>query len=375
MRLKLFSKILSVTLCTVPLAGCISEEYFTPLPSESQPTETVSVDTLYDEILKNLLNKEEASNFDGYVDADDVGKAVARIHNDYPEIFWINGYVTATAESGSKIDSTVTIDVLNDYTPNKLEAMSEELEAAAKKLVNKIPAGLNDFEKIVFVHDNIILNTVYDKDGADAKSNGIWGTAYGCLVNGKAVCQGYSEGFEYIMKLLDIPCGTIKGLAWNNGLNQGNGEPQSHAWNYVTINGKNYWIDLTWDDPDDDEVAGSPLLHTYCLIDDERLKRTRSIDAGQENVPTCYSMDDNYFVRNGSYVTLYSSKGIGQILESSANSDEFEMMFADKNTYNEALDALFNQSELWELSDYAYVSNEVSYTVDDNMYTLKISNK
>lgn len=351
------------------LSGCTNEEYFTPL-SSGQPEATVDLEELYDGILSSLLNKEDTSEFKGYVDFKDAEKAVAMIHNDYPEIFWIDGF-TATS---SRRSSTITIDVLNGYTPDELEAMSAELEKAAEKLVNKIPGGLGDFEKIVFVHDNIIYNTVYDDEGASFENNGIWGTAYGCLVNGNATCQGYSEGFEYIMKLIGIPCGTVTGTARSSGFGQGNGGIQRHAWNYVNINGKNYWIDLTWDDPDDSDIAGSPIIHTYCLINDERLMRTRSIDPGQENVPACYSMDDNYFVRNGSYVTLYNSKSIGQILANSADTGEAEMMFADENTYKEALDMLFEKGELWTLSDYAYISNEVNYTGDDTMYVLKISN-
>ena len=67
---------------------------------------------------------------------------------------------------------------------------------------------------------------------------------YGALVNRCTVCEGYARSFKDIMDDLNIPCL----IACGTGINS-TGETESHAWNYVMLDGKWYAIDVTWDDP------------------------------------------------------------------------------------------------------------------------------
>lgn len=353
------------------LTGCTENaDFFTPL-SESSTAETVDIENVYDGVLGSLENMTNFSEYNGFIDTAYAEEAVNRIRRNRPDLFWVNGY---TIKSGSS-RSEITIDVLNNYTPEQLERMLSELESAAKNIISGISNDLDDYGKIVYVHDFLINNTVYDHIGAESEENGLWGTAYGCLVDGKAVCQGYSEAFQYIMNLIGIPCGTVTGLAKSSDPYSQSVENEllPHAWNYVSINGKNYWIDVTWDDPDDGKVAGSPIMHTYCLIDDERMFKTRTLDKDQGNIPNCYSMDDNYYVRNGTYITLYSQNTIGTAIAGYSENGEAELMFADENIYNEAISSLFDEGALWELNEYVSISDSVNYTNDDNMYVLKIA--
>ena len=46
------------------------------------------------------------------------------------------------------------------------------------------------------------------------------------------------------MDELNIPCLIACGIGINSS-----GETESHAWNYVMLDGKWYAIDVTWDDP------------------------------------------------------------------------------------------------------------------------------
>ncbi len=363
--------ILPALSCLLLLTGCTDNvDFFTPL-SESSAVENIDAEILYDGVLGSLENMTNFSEYKGFVDSSDVETAMNRIRRSRPELFWADGYTVKSGNSRSEI----TVDVLNDYTTEQLDGMLHELETAADGVISGIPADLDDFGKIVYVHDYIIGNTVYDHIGAKSDVNGLWGTAYGCLVDGKAVCQGYSEAFQYIMNRIGIPCGTVTGLARSSDpySQDDNGETIPHAWNYVNIGGKNYWIDVTWDDPDEGQVAGSPIMHTYCLIDDERMLRTRVLDANQGNIPNCYSMDDNYYVRNGTYIALYSQSNVGAAIAAHSESGEAELMFADESVYNEAMSALFDGGELWELNEYAAMSESVNYTNDDNMYVLKIA--
>lgn len=115
---------------------------------------------------------------------------------------------------------------------NLLEAMKQE--------INKQLEGLTDYEKIKEVHNWLIDNIEYDVNLEADEPYSI----SGALTEGKAVCEGYARSFKYIMDELKIPCVLVSGTGTNS-----NGQTESHAWNYVQLDGKWYAIDVTWDDP------------------------------------------------------------------------------------------------------------------------------
>ena len=115
---------------------------------------------------------------------------------------------------------------------NLLEAMQEEI---ARQL-----DGYSDYEKIKEVHNWMIENIEYDVDLEADEPYSI----SGALTEGKAVCEGYARGFKYIMDELNIPCILVSGTGTNSA-----GETESHAWNYVQLDGNWYAVDVTWDDP------------------------------------------------------------------------------------------------------------------------------
>lgn len=366
--------IFSAAICIFTLTGCFGDMGLS-LPFQSGGEKSAaSIDEIYAAIYEGLSEKSDHITIKGKMDIDDVKKAMNMVHSDHPEIFWINGY----SISSGIFDSEIEINVLNNYSSDELDAMLNEIKAAADTVISEIPLNADDFQKIVSVHDTLIRNTTYDTESAALGKNGLWGTIYGCLVNGKAVCQGYSEAFQYIMQLLDIPCGTVTGRAWDSEFYTAlDGETQSisHAWNYVMVNGKYYWVDVTWDDPDEGKVTGSPIMHSYCLIDDKRLFKSRCLSSDQTNVPICDSMDDNYFVRNNSYIDSYSLQNVGNAIISSSDCNEegeTELMFADESAYRDAIEGLFDRSEMFDLGDYITFSDSIYYTTIDNMYVIKI---
>ncbi len=111
------------------------------------------------------------------------------------------------------------------------------------------------------IHD-IYCTTNYgpDYDEANLSKQGDAGyfdyahTAYGSLVLGKAVCDGYSAGFEMIMNKLNVNAMVITGDAVTPVSSGG------HAWNIVQLDGNWYEVDTTWDDTND---ANHPALYTY----------------------------------------------------------------------------------------------------------------
>lgn len=98
----------------------------------------------------------------------------------------------------------------------------------------------SDEDKIRVVHNYLVENLEYD---SSVSKDNIY-NIYGALVSKMTVCEGYARSFKYIMDELGIPCL----IACGTGINS-SGELESHAWNYVQLNGSWYAVDVTWDDP------------------------------------------------------------------------------------------------------------------------------
>lgn len=308
---------------------------------------------LYNGMLESLENMEMYSEYDTTIEIEDVDKVIDILRVTNPEYFWVKGATLTQTYTGT---SKIQIKVIDGYSTQELESMLSELEKAADNLISQIPHEADDYGKALFVHDYIINNTKYDSVGAMSDEKGLYNTAYGCLVQGNAVCQGYAEAFQYIMNRLGIECGICSGET-----SQGR-----HAWNYINIYGKYYWIDVTWDDP---VSSTDNLVHTYFLVDDERILRTRYLDDEQVFVPSCFSMDNNYFVHNNTYVSYYSDDKLSQIFNDYADSDKVEIMFSDEYVYNESLEKLFYNGGIWD-----FVSgNNINYSNDDAMYVITVN--
>ena len=115
-----------------------------------------------------------------------------------------------------------------------------DLLETIKKEIDRQLEGFSDYDKIREVHNWLIDNIEYDVNlNADEPYS-----ISGALTEGKAVCEGYSRSFKYIMDELEIPCVLVSGTGTNS-----NGETESHAWNYVQLDGNWYAVDVTWDDP------------------------------------------------------------------------------------------------------------------------------
>lgn len=93
---------------------------------------------------------------------------------------------------------------------------------------------LSDVDKVMAVHDYLIDHIEYSNPH-------IRSFAYGALIEGKAVCQGYAQSLAMILNNLNVECHTI--VAMTKGSN-----PVLHEWVRVKLDGEWYYIDLTWDD-------------------------------------------------------------------------------------------------------------------------------
>ena len=121
----------------------------------------------------------------------------------------------------------------SDYRANKAELDAEVKKAAAC-------AGKESEPELIALrlHDYIVENCEYDTAAADRRDTSpLARTAYSVLVRKKAVCEGYTMAYRYLLKKWNILSEEILSKEMN------------HCWNYVNIRGKWYHADITFDDP------------------------------------------------------------------------------------------------------------------------------
>lgn len=116
----------------------------------------------------------------------------------------------------------------------------EILGAEVRRIIKDLdPEGKSDYEKLKAIHDVICEKVEYDQaDGSDSRR-----TAYDALVNGKAVCQGYSNALYRLLLEAGVDNRIIYGKA-----TESSGVEVAHTWNIVKLDGKYYYVDVTWDD-------------------------------------------------------------------------------------------------------------------------------
>lgn len=173
---------------------------------------------------------------------------------------------------------------------------------ALDNMAKGVPNENDDYVKELFLYDRLAQHCIYDNTAAqkDDSEDPMAYTAYGALVDGEAVCEGYAKAMQLLLTRAGITATVVSGDSlWN---------VESHMWNLVQINGQYYYLDPTWSDNTDQS------LHTYFNITTEMLNRTHKIKEENVTLPTCTATQDNYFVRTGCFVDTYERKKIAQII-------------------------------------------------------------
>ena len=107
----------------------------------------------------------------------------------------------------------------------------------------------NDFDRVKKAHDIVALVLSYDAESYWAKTlpdQSYKAVLKTCL----SVCAGYANVFKRLCEELKIPCIVVSGYGRGVGVSPtapDKPNESNHAWNIVTIEGANYFVECTWD--------------------------------------------------------------------------------------------------------------------------------
>lgn len=170
---------------------------------------------------------------------------------------------------------------------DEISSMNMAAEKAAKEIVGQLTPDMDDYEKLKFFHDYLVLNCENSTEDEYAD------TIYGTLVRKKALCEGYAKSFSYLCNLAGIENVIVTGEA-----------SVAHMWNMVKLGGNWYHVDVTWDKPDDalHEEYPDVILYQYFMVTDSVIKNNHTIWEYPAAPPKAYGTNENYFVREGADV-------------------------------------------------------------------------
>ncbi|MGY3725400.1 Glucan-binding domain-containing protein (YG repeat) [Granulicatella balaenopterae] len=135
---------------------------------------------------------------------------------------------------------------------------------------------LSDPDKVVFAYQYLVEHIDYDTKYYGRPSQ------YNSLVLGKAVCEGYARAFKYLMDKSGIICEYETGDIKSSGA-QGESLGALHAWNRVKIEGKWYYVDVTWGDS---SLTG--IDYNYLFASKEFMEKSRVVHDTNEDLGTKY---------------------------------------------------------------------------------------
>lgn len=166
---------------------------------------------------------------------------------------------TSVAQGTTKTFSNGEVFVVDGQTPNGLTiwCMQNDDGTWPDYMIAAYDAcgvtdDMSDYDKAVAINNYICSVVDY------AYENGVDDRALysACLTYGKAVCVGYSHAFDCLCTMAGV---------YSNQVVGGGADGGAHAWNYVLIGDTKYWVDVTYNDANNNAY----LMHTSPFADHE----------------------------------------------------------------------------------------------------------
>ena len=229
---------------------------------------------------------------------------------DHTEQFWMGGSYTPNH------DGSVFWSLEPTYTMKgaELQDAKAAFEQAINLMLARLSPEMSEYEKEKALHDMLASQIVYDSNRETAPNAH---NAYGALVEGRAVCEGYAESLQCLLHRVGIQSVEIFGY----GINPTTGIGEPHAWNAVRIDGEYYLVDLTWND------QPNILLHAYfnqtsAIMREDHDQWIIGQNANNEiltcevfDLPVCTATKENYFTKENLRIQNYTAESIGKLLK------------------------------------------------------------
>ncbi len=258
--------------------------------------------------------------------------------NDYPEYFWLSDDCKYSYDM--QTGAVTKIEPRYIFSKNQIIAMESELDAKVSELTSDL-SGKSQYEKSLILHDRLASVVEYQPTANDQH-------VYGALIEGKAVCAGYARAYQLLLHKVGIPGWYVKGSGVNSS-----GSVVSHAWNLVSIDGKWYYTDVTWDD------QGDTTYHAYLNLPYEVMGEDHTVLEFKEVLPNAVSTDANYFYKNQRDLASFDADVLANLLKTYDFNTSI-MVTGDLTAFRKAIEATSNMSQVMKKTGVSYSSYSYS---------------
>lgn len=292
----------------------------------------------------------------GLLTEKDIYEAIVAFKNDHPDVFWLKNTFTYY-----EADDTTHIELSYISSGSELAEQKEKFNNALNNFLSNATMYYSEYDREKYVNDYIVENCEYDTKAA--QNNNIMGyvsSAYGVLVEGKAICEGYARTFQLLCNKMGIECVSIAGKADNVG----------HEWNCAYIDGEWYQVDVTWNDTGNDMDK-----YDYFNLTDEQMYSSHKADKlfsemasefyktndsilGNLYVPECNSTEYNYYRQTAPILYGFDEENDDTITDSLVNSAKsgekyFSIIIDSSLDYDDAYSKLVNEAYVVNYIDKA----------------------
>lgn len=275
------------------------------------------------------------------LDSQCINTAINAFLYDNPQVFWVDnyfGYYTT--------NNTTYVECYSVLSGNQCEIYLDRFSKKVREMLSVIDVEDGKYEREKKLHDKLLENCQYKKDIDSFDDGWQYFSSYGALVEGEAVCEGYSKAMMLMLNLSGVDAATIRG----------EGEGSRHMWNLVEIGGNWYHLDATWDDGNDD------YNHEFFNLTSESIKTDHIIDPilSDESytdeysynffLPECESNDMNYYSVEGIVMNGTDDSSLNELVnliysKASADDDIVPIKVGEDMDYEEFMNVMFDNDE------------------------------
>lgn len=316
--------------------------------------------TVYSDMIRAVNARENEFPFPDGFGSGDMKKLFTLLYTQQERIFWLDSRFYCDDEQRK-------LYFMYRYDEEQTDRMRVALDLEAGKVISGFDKTDGDYERLLAIHDAVVLSCDFSKDGAYAS------TAYGALTEGTAMCEGYAFAFSYLCTAAGIENYVVSGTDRNG---------EAHLWNKVVCDGKWYNIDCTWDDPILKNENPDYLRHDYFMVSDQEINGISHFPDTQylPDMP-CMDSQSNYFIREKLCFDSYDEALEAlrsEITTAAAGNEEAEIRFSSEELYNDITRYLFEEEGLKEIIEElngkeALKIESAHYTLNSDLYVIHIS--
>ena len=315
------------------------ESKYRPVYRQLTPDEQAVYAALY----RGIAEHEEERPLPVEMDGDEYSKVYRILEKQESRFFYLDSvYYTAAKVR----DAKVVYRKMGDF-----EGRRKKMDDAVDEAVAGAADQKSDEYKVRYINDYLVKNCRYVSGDNEEFAS----TAYGCLVDGEANCEGYAKAFNLLASELGIESVVITGKT---------DEGENHAWNQVKLGTDWYNIDVTWADTD---VSGE-VRQMYFLCSDSSFRKTHIADTELFEPYVCSKDDRNYYVHSGLYAeSMEDAKDIVR-RELESGETTIEIRFATQGLYDTFMSEFIDEQNIFDLlqeAGYQY-SGEVTLSLKEN---------